>query len=99
MITTIKLPIQNKIDVTDLLREFNSCVRFCYNRIKKDDLSERQLRTLLKANQYFKLLDAWLTQCAIREAASWFKKSPDIVFGGKKNLALRSAGKLTKDEW
>lgn len=99
---TIKLPIQNKINITRLLRDFNACMRFCYNRFRKDNLTELEIRHLLKERDLFTSLDSWFTQCAIREAKSWHAKSKDddpIVFGGKRNLKLRSEGKITKEEW
>ena len=98
---TIKLPIQNQIDISDYLREFNSCMRFSYNRFV-EGLNEKDIRQLIKSKNIFNSLsDSWFVQCAIKEGKSWFQKVPSgkIVFGGKKNLKLRSEGKISKDQW
>jgi IS605 OrfB family transposase len=98
---TIKLSIQNKIDINDYLREFNSCMRFSYNRFV-DGLNEKNIRHLLKSKNIFNSLsDTWFNQCAIKEGQSWFQKVPDgkLIFGGKKNLKLRSEGKISNEQW
>ena len=93
---TVKLPIRNEIDISSYLREFNSCMRFSYNRLV-EKYSEKDIRHLIKNKNVFnKLSDSWVVQCAIREGKSWFEKVPDgkLVFGGKRNLKLRSDGKI-----
>ncbi len=101
---TIKLPIQNKINILDYQKEFNSCVRFAYNCLRKDKLNEKDIRHLIKTKSLFNNnLDTWMIQCAIREAKSWLEKSKDfdkpIIFGGRKNLKLRRENKISNDEW
>lgn len=94
---TIKIPIQNKIDITNYLREFNSCMRFSYNRFV-DGLNEKDIRHLIKNKKLFTSIDSWFIQCSIKEAQSWFMKVPSgkIVFGGKRNFKLRSENQITK---
>jgi len=52
---TIKLPIQNKIDISDLQRVYSSCLRFAFNRFKEglciqDIVKEVKLK--FKMNSY-----------------------------------------------
>ena len=106
---TIKLPIQNQIDITDYLRSYNSIVRFAYNRFA-DGMGQKEIREIIKSDNYnynSELLDSWFTQCAIMEAKSWYSKSilskdkkfVPIIFGGKPNLIKRINNKITNDEW
>lgn len=98
---TIKLPIQNKIEITNYLKEFNSCIRFSYNRFV-DGLNEKDIRQLIKSkNMFSKLLDTWFIQCAIKEGRSWYKKVPNgkLIFGGKKNFKLRYENKISNEQW
>ena len=84
---TIKLPIQNKVDISNLQRIYSSCLRFSYNRIKKENLTEKEIRNLIKSKNLFQELNSWLIQCSIREAKELYKSRKDetIIFGGKKN--------------
>lgn len=96
---TLELPVQNKIDVSDIIRIFNSCVRYSYNRFKKNNFNEKQIREIIKSKNLFLELDSWFIQCAIREAKSWFEKSDNIVFGSRKVFKLRSSLKISKEEF
>lgn len=95
----IKLPIKNQINIDDYLREFNSCIRFSYNRLV-EGLLEKDIRHLIKSRNMYLVLDSWFIQCAIREAQSWFKKVPNgkLIFGGKRNFELRSQNKISKEQ-
>ena len=47
---TIKLPVQNKIDMSNYLNQWNSVVRFAYNRFHDDDnLSLNEVERLVKS--------------------------------------------------
>ena len=95
----IKLPIKNQINIDDYLREFNSCIRFSYNRFV-EGLLEKDIRQLIKLKNLYSTLDSWFIQCAIRESQSWFKKVPNgkLIFGGKRNFELRSQNKISKEQ-
>ena len=97
---TIKLPIQNKIEINDLQRIYSSCLRFSYNRIK-DGLTEQNIRALIKDMSYFKGLNTWLIQCAIKEAIKLDKSIKDkkVIFGGKKNWFDNIKGLITKEQF
>lgn len=95
---TIKLPIQNKINTIDLMREYNSCMRYSYNRFK-DGMPEKDIRHDIKAKELFKNIDSWFVQCAIQEAKICVENNKNVVFGGKKNLRKRYLNKITNSEW
>lgn len=94
---TIKLKIKNEINLTKELKEFNSIVRFSFNRFQ-ENLKEKEIRS--KVNELFKN-NCWFNQCAIKVGQQIFKKHKDkkIIFGGK-SLMIKYLKKLiTKDEY
>lgn len=98
MIITIKLPIQNNINLTERLKLYNSIVRFSFNRYQ-DGLNQKEIRVLVKSK--FPRSESWFSQNAILEGKNYFDKNKDknIVFGGKYNLLKRQHNKITKQEW
>ena len=78
---TIKLKIKNEINLTKELKEFNSIVRYSFNRFQ-EGLKEKEVRE--KVNYLFKN-NCWFNQCAIKVGQQLFKKHKDkkIIFGGK----------------
>lgn len=94
---TIKLKIKNEINITKELKEFNSIVRFSFNRFQEGS-KEKEIRS--KVNELFKN-NCWFNQCAIKVGQQLFKKHKDkkIIFGGK-SLMIKYLKKLiTKDEY
>ena len=94
---TIKLKIKNEINLTKELKEFNSIVRFSFNRFQ-EGLKEKEIRSLV--NELFKN-NCWFNQCAIKVGQQLFKKHKNkkIIFGGK-SLMIKYLKKLiTKDEY
>ena len=94
---TIKLKIKNKINLTKELKEFNSIVRFSFNRFQ-EGLKEKEIRSLV--NELFKN-NCWYNQCAIKVGQQLYKKHKDkhIIFGGK-SLMIKYLKKLiTKEEY
>jgi predicted transposase len=91
---TIKLDIQNKVDILDEMRIFNSIVRMSYNRFF-DGFKEKTVRQ--EVSSYFNE-NCWFIQCAIKDAKSvysMFKDKP-VFFGGKYNLKRYLTGKIDK---
>ena len=94
---TIKLKIKNKINLTKELKEFNSIVRFSFNRFQEGS-KEKEVRN--KVNYLFKN-NCWFNQCAIKVSQQLYKKYKDkhIIFGGK-SLMIKYLKKLiTKEEY
>ena len=94
---TIKLKIKNEINITKELKEFNSIVRFSFNRFQ-EDLNEKEIRS--KVNELFKN-NCWFNQYAIKVGQQLFKKYKDkhIIFGGKKLLINYLKKLITKEEY
>ena len=94
---TIKLKIKNEINLTAELKEFNSIVRFSFNRFQ-DGLKEKEVRS--KVNSLFKN-NCWFNQCAIKVGQQLFKKHKDkkIIFGGKRLLINYLKKLITKEEY
>lgn len=94
---TIKLKIKNEINITKELKEFNSIVRYSFNRFQ-EGLKEKEVRN--KVNSLFKN-NCWFNQCGIKVGQQLFKKHKDkhIIFGGK-SLMIKYLKKLiTKEEY
>ena len=94
---TIKLKIKNEINLLSELKEFNSIVRYSFNRFQ-EELKEKEIRS--KVNSLFKN-NCWFNQCAIKVGQQLFKKHKDkhIIFGGK-SLMIKYLKKLiTKEEY
>ena len=94
---TIKLKIKNEINITKELKEFNSIVRYSFNRFQ-EGLNEKEIRS--KTNKLFKN-NSWFNQCAIKVGQQLFKKHKDkkIVFGGKRLLINYLKNLITKEEY
>ena len=92
---TIKLKIKNEINITKELKEFNSIVRFSFNRFQ-EGLKEKEVRE--KVNYLFKD-NCWFNQCGIKVGQQLFKKHKDkhIIFGGK-SLMIKYLKKLIAKE-
>lgn len=94
---TIKLDIQNKVDILDEMRIFNNIVRMSYNRFK-DGFEEKEVRHIVSS--YFNE-NCWFIQCAVKDAKSVYTKFKDktVVFGGKYNLKRYMTGKIDKVQY
>ena len=94
---TIKLKIKNEINLTKELKEFNSIVRFSFNRFQ-EGLKEKEIRSLV--NELFKN-NCWFNQCAIKVGQQLFKKHKDkkIIFGGKLLMIKYLKKLITKEEY
>src|SRR5574344_2523881 len=98
---TIKLHIQNNIDLNEELRLYNDVVRFAYNRIHKDNsLKEIDVRKLVN-DKFFGKLNSWLIQCGIKEALQIQKRNKNnkVIFGGKSLLKRYQRKLISKDEY
>ena len=94
---TIKLKIKNEVNLIKELKEFNSIVRYSFNRFQ-EVFKEKEIRSLV--NELFKN-NCWFNQCAIKASQQLYKKHKDkkIIFGGK-SLMIKYLKKLiTKEEY
>ena len=94
---TIKLKIKNEINVTKELKEFNSIVKYSFNRFQ-EGLNEKEVRSLV--NELFEN-NCWFNQCGIKAGQQLFNKHKDkhIIFGGKYLLKQYMKKLITKEEY
>lgn len=93
---------EDKEFVLDLIKNYNSILRYTYNRIydSKDTLSRKELYNLIKGmNNNHLPSQFWNT--AIIEARSIYKlnKEKKVIFGGKELFEERQKGKISKEEF
>lgn len=97
---TIKLPYKTTEDLTPILKQYSSVVRYSYNRFLEGK-TERDIRELSKSMNSIELLNSWLIQCGIKDgkAIQIRFKNEKVIFGGKNNLINRLKNKITKEEF
>jgi len=97
---TIKLPYTTDLDLTQILKQYSSVVRYSYNRFLENK-SEKEIRILCKSLNNIDKLNSWLIQCAILDAKAIQKrfKASKVIFGGKTNFINRIKNKITKEEF
>ena len=93
---------EDKEFVLDLIKNYNSILRFTYNRIydSKDTLTRKELYNLIKGmNNNHLPSQFWNT--AIIEAKSIYKLNGEekVIFGGKELFEERQKGKISKEEF
>ena len=96
--TTIKLKLENKIDILKEQRTFNSIVHLAFNRYQ-DGFKEKEIRNYLKDK--FTKENSWFIQCGIKVGNQIFQKHKDkkIIFGGKYNLKQYLNKIISKEEF
>jgi len=97
---TIKLPYKSSEDLTPILKQYSSVVRYSYNRFLENK-TEKEVRYLTKSLSNINNLNSWLIQCAIKDAKAIHTKFKDekVIFGGKKNFIKRLKNKISKEEY
>ena len=77
---TIKLPYKTNEDLTSILKQYSSVVRYSYNRFL-DGKTEKDIRELTKSLNNIDLLNSWLVQCGIKDGKS-------VIIDAKKFIVL-----------
>lgn len=95
---TIKLKLENEIDILKEQKIFNNIVRLSFNRYQ-DRFKEKEIRSYLKDK--FPNVGSWFIQCGIKLGNQIFQKHKDkkIIFGGKYNLRQYLKKQITKDQF
>jgi len=86
--------------LNDLIRDFQSCVRFCYNRFHKEpELKFNDVRRAAKAR--YPTLNTRQVSDAVVQGQSLKTRHKDskIIFGGRKAWEDYKAGNITKEQW
>ena len=96
--TTIKLKLEQEIDILKEQKSFNNIVRLSFNRYQ-DGFKEKDIRQYLK--EKFPDVNSWFIQCGIKVGNQLYQKHKDkrIVFGGKFNLKQYLKKLISKDEF
>ena len=96
--TTVKLKLENELDILKEQRSFNNVVRLSFNRFQ-DGFKEKEIRAYLKDK--FDGLNCWFVQCGIKVGQQLFQKHKEkkIIFGGKHNLKQYLKKLITKEEF
>ena len=103
MVRTVKLSyttVPQAIEVITQWRKAQSVViRTAYNRVREGK-KDKEILDLLRVMPQGRL-DSWLTLSALKRAHALHRANPDktVIFGGKHNLQLRAAGKITSAQW
>jgi IS605 OrfB family transposase len=97
---TIKLPYTSSEDLTPILKQYSSVVRYSYNRFLENK-SEKDIRALVKTLNQVEMLNSWLVQCAILDAKAVQNrfKEQKVIFGGRKNFIAKMKGLISKEEF
>lgn len=95
----IKYEMTDPAEIQKYLQQYSNCLHYMYNRVEEGK-SEKECRQLSKGLNNIELLDAYMIQCAIKEAVQLnLTKKDKVVFGGKSNFIKRCKNKISKDEF
>ena len=96
--TTLKLKLENEIDILKEQKVFSNIVRLSFNRFQ-DGFKEKDIRSFLKDK--FECWNSWFVQCGIKVGQQLFQKHKDkhIVFGGKHNLKQYLKKQISKEQF
>ena len=88
--------------ITTLQKQFNSCLRFTYNRLcDNKSITTKELTALQKNLNNVELVKSHLKNSAIHKAkeiiATGIEKS--VIFGGRNNFIKRRLNKISRDEF
>jgi IS605 OrfB family transposase len=97
---TIKLPYKSDYDFDELLNQYNSIVRYSYNRFLENKNKKDVEHSTKKLNN-ISLCDSWILRCGVYDGYSIFKRNKNnkVIFGGKFNFFQRIKNKITKEQF
>lgn len=88
--------------ITTLQKQFNSCLRFTYNRLCDNKrLTTKELTALQKNLNNIMLIKSHLKNSAIYKAKEMITTGTgrSVIFGGKTNFIKRCLNKISKEEF
>lgn len=90
----------NTLELDKIICEFQSCVRYCYNRFfKEPKLRFNEVRKLAKV-KYPKLNTRQISDAVVQgQALKTRYKNKKIIFGGRKAWEDYKLGNITKEQW
>lgn len=95
---TIKLKLENRIDITNYCKQYTSVFNFAYNRFQEGlTLTQIGRKVKLTMNN-INLMDASLIHSACNKVKQ-IKDRKNVILGGKKNWRDYNKGLITKEEY
>lgn len=96
---TFKFKIQNSIDISKYIQQYNNVLRFSYNRFQENKkIKQSEVENIVKTTMNnIELLDASTIKMTVTEAKNL--KDKNIIFGGYSNFMRRKFKKITKEKW
>ncbi len=89
----------NFSQLNQLVEDFSSCIRFSYNRFKKDKLEFNDVRRTSK-KKYPSLGSNYAADAVVQGKAFYTRfKEQKIIFGSRKKWKKFKAGLISKEEW
>ena len=88
--------------ITAIQKQFNSCLRFTYNRLYDNKrLTTKELTAFQKGLNNIELVKSHLKNSAIHKAKEMIATSTgrSVIFGGKTNFIKRCLNKISKEEF
>ena len=86
-------------ELDQLIRDFQSCIRFSYCRFSKDKLEFNDVRKAAKV-KYSTLNNRQVSDAVVQaQAYNTRLKGEKVVFGGRKAWEDLKSGAITKEEW
>ena len=99
-LVTYKIKYNCNESLLPIIKQYNSVLRFTYNRLLDEKLSTKELTVLQKTLNNTELIQSHLRNSAIYDAKTLIAKSTTpIIFGGKKLFVKRCKHEISHDEF
>src|SRR5574344_134660 len=99
-LVTYKIKYNCNESLLPVIKQYNSVLRFTYNRLLDERLSTKDLTVLQKTLNNTELIQSHLRNSAIYDSKTLILKSTDtIIFGGKKLFIQRCKQQITHEEF
>lgn len=95
---TIKLKIQNEVNIQTYQKQYNNIVRFAYNKLKTGLTQAKTEHYVKNTMNNIELMDASFIKAATDSARS-LNLEQKVIFGGKKNWINYNKGLISKQEY
>ena len=98
---TLKIKYSCNDSLLDVIRQYNSVLKFTYNRLLENpNLKTAEITLLQKDLNNCELIGSHLKNSAIYDAKSLVEKSSEpVIFGGKKLFLQRCQNKIDRNEF
>lgn len=100
-LVTWKIKYTCEQSLLPLIKQYNSLLRFTYNRLAERKLTFQELNSLQKSLNNCDQMNSWLRTSAEYEAKAMLKVNPlgNAIFGGKKLFVNRCQHKIDKEQF